>query len=82
MTLNNTVFYMNRLLQQGDFFLHAMYYFVTYLNLIIVQKGGRDKRARNGIMVNNFLNNLLRQPNYTFIQMRVFIHFSKHPLTC
>ena len=46
MTLNNTVFYMNRLLQQGDFSSHAMYYFVTYLNLIIVQKGGRDEREQ------------------------------------
>ena len=46
MTLNNTVFYMNRLLQQGDFSLHAMYYFVTYLNLIIVQKGEEMKESK------------------------------------
>ena len=26
--------------------LHAMYYFVTYLNLTIVQKGGRDEREQ------------------------------------
>ena len=73
MTLNNTLFCMNTLV-------HSAVCIVTHTNQIISTRGNDVEEEME--MVNNFEKNLLRQPNYTVVQMKGICSFLKPPCLC
>ena len=75
MTLNNTLFCMNTLV------VHSALCIVTIIQTKLSAQGGNDDEEEME-MVNNFEKNLLRQPNYTVVQMKGICSFLKPPCLC